>query len=88
MITNVGITIIVHPPVITIDSWHVHHSQSRVVYDIVIPTLYAIGCMLGVYPQGSPPAFLPGLTTPCQAALVMMKVPRFPAAELIHTAQR
>ena len=29
-----------HPPVITIDSWYVHHSQPWVVYGIVIPTLY------------------------------------------------
>ena len=29
---NVGIAIINHPPVITIDSWYPHHSQSWVVY--------------------------------------------------------
>ena len=34
------ITIINHPPVIIIDSWYVHHSQSWVVYGIAIPTLY------------------------------------------------
>ena len=39
MISNVGITIINHP-LITIDSWYVHHSQSWVVYGIVIPTLW------------------------------------------------
>ena len=27
-IANVGITTINHPPVTTIDSWYVHHSQS------------------------------------------------------------
>ena len=36
--SNVGMTIINYPPVITIDSWYVHHSQSWVVYGIVIPT--------------------------------------------------
>ena len=36
---NVGIRIINHSPVITIDSWDVHHSQSWVVHNIVIPTL-------------------------------------------------
>ena len=30
---SVGITRINHPPVITIDSWDVHYSQSWVVYD-------------------------------------------------------
>ena len=37
-----GITIINHSPVITIDSWHVHHSQSYFCdkNDIVMPTLY------------------------------------------------
>ena len=38
---NVGTTMSSHnyPPVITIDSWDVGHSQSWVVYGIVIPTL-------------------------------------------------
>ena len=38
---NVGI-IVNHPPVITIDSWYVHHFQSWVVYGIVIATLITI----------------------------------------------
>ena len=38
-IMRVIITTIHHPPVITIDSLYVHHSQSWVVYGIVIPTL-------------------------------------------------
>ena len=33
--SNVGITIINHPPVITIDRWYGYHSQSWLVYDIV-----------------------------------------------------
>ena len=37
---NLGITIINHPTVITIDRWYsINHSQSWVVYGIVIPTL-------------------------------------------------
>ena len=36
------VTIINHPPGITIDSWYGLHSQSRVVYDIVIPTFHYI----------------------------------------------
>ena len=43
-INNVGITIINHPPVITIDSWYVCHSQSWVVYGIVTPTLRLYYC--------------------------------------------
>ena len=35
---NVGITVTIHPRVITIDTWYGHHSQSWVVYDIAIPT--------------------------------------------------
>ena len=36
---HVNVTIINHPPVITIESWDVNHSQSWVVYHIVIHTL-------------------------------------------------
>ena len=49
-----GITIINHPPVITIDSWYVHHSQSWVVYDILIPTLQNVslaGFRPGIVPD-------------------------------------
>jgi len=38
--SNVGKTITHHPPVITTNRWYVYHSQSWVVYGIVLPTLY------------------------------------------------
>ena len=46
ILCHVGITIN-HPPVITIDSWYVYHSQTWVVYGIVIPTLWKITSSMG-----------------------------------------
>ena len=62
---NVGVTIIHHPPVITIDSWYVHHFQSWVAYHCYTYIIWLIiywpenKAILGWFPLWKP--MIPGL---------------------------